>query len=304
MFSYRLIIILSLSLFLFACSSDSEAEKRGKPTVAPTTNTSTVELVYISDRGNGPDIYKNSINGNQEVQLTNTPEKESNPQWIGERRLLTYSSVDAAGNKTAKAMDVAGTSADFDLKNLKEIIPSPTGDKGLYIQKNGDFSYIILKYLTTKADTVNITPVEAYNGRPQWSKRGDRIVFLSDRSGSTELYIYSLSDNKTTQLTDNDWEESYASWSPTDRYIAATIQRDTFENDIYLFDLPTKGLALLANTPHVESEIAWSPISDHIAFRAKYEGKDDIFVIHVESKEIKKITKGQGSNSEPEWIVR
>ena len=55
-------------------------------------------------------------------------------------------------------------------------------------------------------------------------------------------------------------------------------------------------------TPFGEQEISWSPMGDKIAYHGTIDGKDDIYTIELRTKQVKKITQGQGYHGEPAWI--
>jgi Tol biopolymer transport system component len=50
--------------------------------------------------------------------------------------------------------------------------------------------------------TSRITLCPSEDVSPAWSPDGERLMFISDRNGSYNLYVYDLADSTTTQLTD------------------------------------------------------------------------------------------------------
>lgn len=48
---------------------------------------------------------------------------------------------------------------------------------------------------------------------PAWSPTGDRIAFISSRSGNKELYVMDEDGSNLIQLTDTPEDESHPTWS-------------------------------------------------------------------------------------------
>ena len=63
----------------------------------------------------------------------------------------------------------------------------------------------------TVKNVLNITQRPGYDNQPSFSADGNAIFFVSDRSGSTDIYRYDLATSVTSQTTDTDESE----FSPT-----------------------------------------------------------------------------------------
>ncbi|MEL6968741.1 MAG: hypothetical protein AAFO02_01120 [Bacteroidota bacterium] len=59
----------------------------------------------------------------------------------------------------------------------------------------------------------------------------------------------------------------------------------------------------LTDTPFSESKIAWSPSGRYIAYHAKVDEMDDIFLLEIQMGKVEKVTAGNGYHGEPEWIL-
>ncbi len=78
------------------------------------------------------------------------------------------------------------------------------------------------------------------------------------------------------------------------------MQTDSTENDIYRINTESKEVSQITVTPNVnQSEIAWSPDGIYIAYHAKIDTYDDIFLLNLASKEVTKVTNGEGYHGEP-----
>lgn len=291
-------------LLCFLFTSCQPSSKNGEAVEDPTkSETYQQKLVYISNKADGFDIFKNDLSGQEEVNLTNLPGWEWYPQFIKEKGLILFNRQDTSGNFSVKAMDLLGNQRSFDTQNFPGFDISPNGQWVAYTRKVGESTQIHIAPLQSVQDSIQITNNDFYNGRPIWSNDSQKIAYISDRSGSNEIYIYDLKQRSSHQLTDNEVREKYLSWSPDDTQIVTSMARDTLPNDLFIIDIATKGISRLTDTPINESEISWSPQGDYIAYHAQVEGKDDIFIIDITTKEIKKITDGLAYYGEPKWIV-
>lgn len=296
------ISILCLLSFLFiSCQPSPKNESAAGSQIKD--EASKQKLVYISNKAGGFDIFKNDLSGQNEVNLTKLPGWEWYPQFVREQGLIIFNRQDTSGNFSLKAMDLNGNERSFDTQNLPGFDISPNGKWAAYTRKIGESTQIIVAPLNAIKDSVQITDNTFYNGRPKWSNDNQKIAYISDRSGSNEIYVYDLTEQSTLQLTDNDVREKYLSWSPDDTQLISSMARDTLPNDLFIINLDTRSATQVTDTPINESEISWSPRGDYIAYHAQVEGKDDIFILDLTSKEVKKITDGLAYYGEPKWII-
>ncbi|MEL7422722.1 MAG: hypothetical protein AAFN81_07015 [Bacteroidota bacterium] len=292
---YRL-LLLALCL-VCSCQSSENTMTEEEAEVAKE------ELIYIASRGEGFDLYTFDLENQTESQYTKALGWEWGPQFIAAEKVIVYNSQDTVGNFQLRAADLRGDSVSFSLPDLPDLKVSPNGEWILFTRKDGDVSQLKLASRENPADSLLITPAAAYHGRAKWNANSDQIAFISDQSGSNEVFCYQLSNKQTQRLTTNSLREKYLSWSPDGRSLASTIRGDRTENDIVIIKLQDLSLERLTDTPINESEIAWSPSGRYIAYHAKVDEKDDIFLLEIETGKVEKITTGNGYHGEPEWIL-
>ncbi len=262
------------------------------------------QLIYIASRGNGFDIYKCNQDGSSEVQLTVQKGFDWGPRWWQAKEGIIHYEQDTAGNFAHRLINSQGISMPMDFQELPDFLASPDGQYALYTEKVDDHDHIFMQTLTTRS-AVDLTPVDAYHGRPCWSPDSQSVLFLSDRSGSTELYLYQLANESVKQLTEGNGRVKYISWAPDGTRVAFTreiLEEPKQDHDIYLLNLETMESERFTNTPFGEQEISWSPMGDKIAYHGTIDGKDDIYTIDINTREVNKITKSQGYHGEPAWI--
>lgn len=290
------LILFSLLIFAILFGCDRPVEKINVPIDQ--------QLIYIASRGNGFDIYKSNQDGSGEIQLTTQKGFDWGPRWWAAKNGIIHYQQDTAGNFSLKLMTANGEPMPMDFQELSDFIASPDGKYALYTEKMGEYDHIFMQNLATRTAT-DLTPVNAYHGRPHWAPDGQAILFLSDRTGSTELYLYMLADQSLEKLTEGEGRVKYVSWAPDSKRIAFTreiLEEPKQDHDIYILNLDTKQTDRLSNTPFGEQEISWSPMGDKIAYHGTIDGKDDIYTIDVNTKAVSKITSSEGYHGEPAWI--
>lgn len=133
---------------------------------------------------------------------------------------------------------------------------------------------------------------------PVWSPDGRRIAFLSDRDGTTQLYVMWLDTRETAQLTRLERPPSGMAWSPDGRMIAFTA----FVPDDRVI-LPVK----LPKKPENAKWAAPAVVIDRLSWRSDGRGPvplghSHVFVVDaVAGGTPRRITTGDYSHSGPEW---
>ncbi|NNF27689.1 MAG: amidohydrolase, partial [Gemmatimonadetes bacterium] len=117
-----------------------------------------------------------------------------------------------------------------------------------------------------------ITSGQGFDAQPRYSPEGNRIVFVSDRDGSDNLWIANADGSSPQQLTDTEWH-GYVSpeWTPDGEYILSTRLPSPKErngrSDLYLYH--TAGTTGLQLTGHEE---AASPAGSGPALPTRFVG--------------------------------
>ncbi|HAA14854.1 MAG TPA: hypothetical protein DCE41_25455 [Cytophagales bacterium] len=293
--------LFSVILLIYACQppgSDTQSSNE-EPVLED-------HLVYLSSRGQGFNLYRSDLYGTKEIQLTDAFGWEWMPQFVPGKDMLVYNAQDTVQGYRQEAMDMAGNPVGFDAQSLEGIYVSPGGDWVAWTHADGeDGSFLHITRLSHLSDSLTVGFEGAYNGRPKWSPQSDQLLFLSDESGSNELYLYSLVDSSTTRLTNNGLREKYTAWFPDGQRVLTTISEggEIEVNEVFQIDLDTKDVTQLTHNHIHEQEIALSVSGRYLAYHGTIGEADDIFVIDLATDSTWAITNNQGYNGEPCWIA-
>jgi Tol biopolymer transport system component len=122
---------------------------------------------------------------------------------------------------------------------------------------------------------------------PTWTQDGERIVFVSDREGTTAATLFSRSADGTgpveslnIDLPDDTAVLVPGSWSP-DGLLASVLVRTggrDFDEDIALVSLGDPELTFLFESDAIEREPAISPRGGWIAYVSDRDGPSNVYV--------------------------
>ena len=139
-----------------------------------------------------------------------------------------------------------------------------------------------------------------------WSPDGKSLVYCSRKktgmeyalSTNSDLYLYSLEDKSTRNLTEGMMGyDTNPAFSPDGTQLAwLSMEHDGYESDknrIFVMDMATgEKRDLTIDWDYAADAIAWNPNGKNIYFTAPHLGVTPIFSINVESREVKTVAEG------------
>jgi TolB protein len=133
---------------------------------------------------------------------------------------------------------------------------------------------------------------------PTWSPSGTQIAFTSSRGGDAEIYIMGADGIGIQKLTSG--YSDRPTWSPAPFNEIAYAARTGPGNDIRIIDLATRQVRQLTFSEGTNESPAFAPNGRHIAFNSTRSGKEQIFTIARDGKDLRQITR-VGNNKQPHW---
>jgi dipeptidyl aminopeptidase/acylaminoacyl peptidase len=221
---------------------------------------------------NDSDIWMASWDGTQEIQLTSSPDNESQPRWSPDNKFLSFVSsrqgakggqlwlLNRAGGEAIKVSDVKGGVSEYawapDAKRLVFVVKEPDPRDPKDDEKEAD------KKKTPPPIVI------------------DRYHFKEDVSGylrneHTHLYLFDLGTKKADVLTPGAlYDESSPVWSPDGVQIAFVSKRGTGDldrndnTDVWIIDAkPGAHPRQVTTSPLPDNgPLTWSPDGRQIAY--------------------------------------
>ena len=106
---------------------------------------------------------------------------------------------------------------------------------------------------------------------PVWSPDGTQICFISNESGSTEIYLKNVVVEGISQLTDDTLKKWTPTWSPDGTKIAFVAEFDG-NKELCYYDIAVQTTTRITNTPTDESMPSWHPSSKSLVYISSAEG--------------------------------
>ncbi len=190
----------------------------------------------------------------------------------------------------------------FDLEYISDPQISPDGEEIVY-QRN--FMDIMDDSRRSNLWIVNtdgsrhrpLTSGNNNNYSPRWSPSGDRLLYGSTQSGSSELYIRWMDTGESAKITNLTESPGSLSWSPDGDHIAFTMF--VLHQEKPLVSLPGK--------PEGAEWAKPANVIDDLEYRSDgssgfvEEGYRHVFVIPAEGGTPRQVTSGNYNHSDPEW---
>ena len=140
-----------------------------------------------------------------------------------------------------------------------------------------------------------------------WAPDSQSLIYVSRKktgrdyavSTNSDLYLYSLADKSTRNLTEGMMGyDTNPSYSPDGKYVAwLSMERDGYEADknrIFLMDVTSgEKTDLTADWDYTADAIAWNPNGKSLYFLAPKGGDIPVFSLDIASKEIKVVADGE-----------
>lgn len=137
--------------------------------------------------------------------------------------MLLLSSITGASDDLFSSDDI------FELEYVSETRISPDGEKIIYVRqaydKVNDRSVRSLWMYDVENNKHFPLYADQHNYRsPVWAKDNNRFAFISNRTGSEQVHVHWLQQNKNAVITDVEKSVSNLTWSPDGTMLAFTME--------------------------------------------------------------------------------
>lgn len=138
-------------------------------------------------------------------------------------------------------------------------------------------------------DTTGLTLLTNDGREMSSSKNGEKIVFVSNRDGSSEIYTMNANGSGVLRVTTNSDSDGRPTWSPDGSKIVFQSMRSSNE-DIYVMNADGTNEQRLTTLAISEHSPTWSPDGTKIAFLSSGVGGDEIYTMNTDGSSPTQIT--------------
>lgn len=236
-------------------------------------------IAFNSKRdGNQHDLYVMSADGARTWRLTTDPGADVFPSWAPDGGKIAFAS-DRAGPYGLYVLDLATDTATAIATSLGAATSpafSPDGAsiafEGRATQADPHEVYVVP---ASGGPAVNLTSHPARDAGPVWAPGGDRIYFVSDRSGRFEVWSMRADGTDPRAVTTGSRILGKPAVSPDGRTLAYARQVEGDQrSEIVLFELQSRQARAL--TSGDDSEPSFSPDGRELVFTTTRFGGADL----------------------------
>ncbi len=148
------------------------------------------------------------------------------------------------------------------------------------------------------------------NVSPTITPQGDKIAYISDRSGYQNIYLMSAIDgkeikvlvkgNRSESFEELHWLRPGMSFSPDGQKLAFAAKSGAYDA-IYIVDIETGKTEKHVINLDGAFTTSWSPTGEWIAFIGNKDHRSDIYLLNVNTGEVKALTNDVFTDDEPSW---
>ncbi|WP_345253266.1 S41 family peptidase [Flaviaesturariibacter amylovorans] len=239
-------------------------------------------LYYVSDSGGTENLWVKPLEGAERKLTQFTNGRVLWPSMAPDGSLLVFERDFRIWSYTpgGTAQPIAITRRGLPAGPLTEHLRLTSGFRDLALSPDGKkvafvaYGDVFVAAAKDGGDAVRLTTTPAAERGPEWLPNSNRIVYVSERNGRSQLFEYNFITGRERPLLASGGDDTAPALAPDGRQVAF-VRND---RELHVLDLTTGKDALLTTAlfgrvsfgaPHV---ISWSPDSKWIAFAA-YGGK-------------------------------
>ena len=257
-------------------------------------------LAYVSAVSRtAKEIFVMDYDGVNPAPLTGNQSINLSPRWSPDGRMIAYTSY-RNGNPDLFVLNFDSGRRDvLSAQQGLNATPawSPDGQWLVFAMSasGGTNLHLVPK---TGGTPKALTTGPAISVSPSFSPNGRQIVFNSDRGGTPQIYVIDVDGSNLRRLTFQGSYNASPRWSPRGEKVVFMCQVAGYQ--VCLINPDGSGLQQLTTAGRNE-EPTWSPDGRHIAFTSTRTGQRDVFVMHADGSEQKRLTNNGRENYLPDW---
>ncbi len=278
-------------------SDTSEAVTHIRPRWAPDG----IRVVFQNIERTKFDVRIFDLSSSQSTWVTNDAVQDLNPVWSPDGRCIYFSSYRGGGiNLWRVQVSADGTPMGFPQQLTigagqdVEIAISRDGKRLAFsiLRQNADIWRLPVSPLTGKPTGApqEVITTTREDSRGAWSPDGSMIAFNSDRTGEMNIWLYSIADRMSRQLTKGPGGDYQANWSPDGKQIAFFSSR-AGTADIWSVEVASGELRPVRTTTSIDVNPFYSPNGKLIAYNSDEGGRPEVWLMNADGTEARQLTE-------------
>lgn len=265
------------------------------------------QIAFASRRGGSKEIFVADYDGDNIRTITANGGINKFPGWSSDNKLLAFvTNLPSSTRWELWIQDLAGSSGRRVISVPTSYVSSPAfsseGSRIAYSARAAGKADSDIHTASLGGGNVrNLTNHPAIDTAPTWSPTGQQIAFISDRSGTPQLWLMEADGTNVRRLVNEGGHCDSPDWSPDGRFIAYSWQAPRqFRHDIFRVEVATGEIRQLTSGRGSKENPHWSPDSRHIVFQTTRTGSKQIAIMNADGNNLKQITSS-GINESPAW---
>ncbi|MEP6741558.1 MAG: hypothetical protein ABJB61_03595 [bacterium] len=277
-------------------SDSSEAVTHVRPRWSPDG----ARVVFQNIERTKFDVRIVDLNTGRSVWVTNDAVQDINPAWSPTGQHVYFSSYRGGGINIWRARVAAdGTPAGAP----QQLTIGAGQDVEIALARDG--RRLAFSILRQNADIWRL-PVSPENGKPTglpqevitttredsrgaWSPDGNMIAFNSDRTGEMNIWVFSLMDRTSRQLTKGPGGDYQANWAPDGKRVVFFSSR-AGTADIWSAEIIGGELKRLTTTDSIDVNPFYSPDGKLIAYNSDEGGRPEVWIMNADGTDARQLT--------------
>ena len=256
-------------------------------------------------------VFQNLVRTKFDIRTVNLDSKQMNwitndffsnirPSWSPSGKFIYFSSYRSGGINIWRAPVRGDGTVNGSLQQVTtgagqdvEVAVSPDS-KGLAyatLRQNADIWRLPVSPQTglTNGTPEAVISTTREDSRGAWSPDGNMVAFNSDRAGDMNIWLFTLADSNTRQLTTGHGGDFQPNWSPDEKKIAFFSSRSGSPN-IWEVEIGNATLRSLTSNSGVNVNPFYSPDGTLIAYQSDQSGRLEVWVMNADGSNPRRLT--------------
>ena len=280
--------------------------------VAPAWSPDGKKIVFQNLARTKFDIRTVNLDSKQMNWITNDSLTNIRPSWSPSGRFIYFSSYRSGGINIWRAPVKADGGLNGSLQQVTtgagqdvEVAVSPDSKRLAYatLRQNADIWRLPVSPQSglSSGTPEAVISTTREDSRGAWSPDDKMVAFNSDRAGDMNIWLFTLADSSTRQLTTGHGGDFQPNWSPDQTRIAFFSSRSGSPN-IWEVEITSGALTRLTSNSGVNVNPFYSPDGTLIAYQSDQSGRLEVWVMNSDGSNPRRLTNVGVTGHFMRWI--